>query len=70
MDTTNERTVRFWFALTGSENNIQANEPRKGPELKGNNDELRAIVEVYPSETTEALVAWFNITIPLIFSLP
>lgn len=30
-------------------------------ELEGNNDELRDIVIADPSETTEILVAWFDV---------
>lgn len=44
-DTTNERSVRFWFARSRSGNFKMDNEPRGRPQLKVNNEELRTIVE-------------------------
>lgn len=62
MDTTNERTARLWFArfLSGYFN--LTIKPRERTELTVNNDEMRAIVNAHPSQTTEELPRWFGIT--------
>lgn len=64
--TTNERTVRFWFNRFRSGNFNLENEPRGRPETKVDNDELKAIVEADPSQTTSGLAARFDVSIKTI----
>jgi hypothetical protein len=33
-----------------------------------NNDELREMVEANPSQTTQELTAWFNVTLPSVLT--
>lgn len=65
---TNERTVRFWFKRFRDGNFDLKNEPRGRPPTQVNNDELKEIVEADPSQTTQELAAWFNVTLPTILT--
>ncbi|CAG9136399.1 unnamed protein product [Plutella xylostella] len=52
-----ENTVRFWFQRFRSGNFDLQNKPRGRPETKVDNEELKAIVEADPSQTTSELAA-------------
>ncbi|CAG9131584.1 unnamed protein product [Plutella xylostella] len=52
-----ENTVRFWFQHFRSGNFDLQNKPRGRPETKVDNEELKAIVEADPSQTTSELAA-------------
>lgn len=62
--TANERTVRFWFKHFRDGNFDLKNEPRGRPPTQVNNNELKEMVEADPSQTTQELAAWFNVTLP------
>lgn len=67
-NTANERTVRFWFNRFRSGNFDLKNESRGRPATKVNNDELKAIVEADPCQTTKELAAWFDVSLPTILT--
>ena len=58
----NERTVRFWFQRFRSGNFDLHNEPRGWPDTQVNNEELKAIVEADPSQTTSKLASAFGVS--------
>lgn len=60
--TANERTVRFWFQRFSSGNFNLHNEPRGRPDTQVKNEELKAIVEADPSQTTSELAAAFGVS--------
>jgi [histone H3]-lysine36 N-dimethyltransferase SETMAR len=64
----NERTMRFWFKRFRDGNFDLKNEPRRRPPTQVNNDELREMVKDDPSQTTQELTAWFNVTLPTILT--
>ncbi|XP_045448204.1 histone-lysine N-methyltransferase SETMAR-like [Melitaea cinxia] len=66
--TANERTVRFWFKRFCDGNFDLKNEPRGRPPTQVNNNELKEMVEADPSQTTQKLAAWFNVTLPTILT--
>ncbi|CAK9796551.1 Histone-lysine N-methyltransferase SETMAR [Anthophora plagiata] len=67
-DVANERTVRRWFEKFRSGDFDLQNEPRGRPESKVDDNQLKAVVEANPSETTRELAARFEVTIPTILS--
>lgn len=44
------------------------NESRENPHTQVNNTELKKMVEVDSSQTSQELTAWFNVTLPTILS--
>ncbi len=64
--TTNECTARYWFNRFRSGNFDLANESRGRPETKVDNDELKAIVEMDPSQTSGELASRFGVSIKTI----
>ncbi|CAG9791971.1 unnamed protein product [Diatraea saccharalis] len=64
----NKRTVRFWFKRFRDGNFNLKNEPRGRPPTQVNNDKLREMVEADPSQTSQELAAWFNVTLPTILT--
>ncbi|XP_045454794.1 histone-lysine N-methyltransferase SETMAR-like [Melitaea cinxia] len=62
MNTTNDRTTRYWFARFRSGNFNLRNEPRGRPKMLVDYDELKAIVEADDSQTTAELAAAFKVT--------
>ncbi|XP_028030012.1 histone-lysine N-methyltransferase SETMAR-like isoform X1 [Bombyx mandarina] len=60
MNTTNERTTRFWFQRFGHGNVDLKNEPRGRLKTKVDNDELKAIVEADQTQSTADLAAAFQ----------
>ncbi|KAK6046700.1 hypothetical protein COOONC_15795 [Cooperia oncophora] len=60
-DAPNERTVRRWFAKFESGDFDLQNESRGRPECKLNNDELKAVVEADPTQSTRELAAKFGV---------
>ena len=59
-------TVLFWFAKFCSGDFSLENKPHGRPQLKVNNDELKAIVESDTSQTTRELASKFDVSIPTI----
>ncbi|XP_045782284.1 histone-lysine N-methyltransferase SETMAR-like [Maniola jurtina] len=66
--TANERTVRFWFKRFRDGNFDLKNEPRGRPSTQVNNNDLKEMVQAGPSQTTQELAAWFNVTLPTILT--
>lgn len=57
-----ENTVRFWFQRFRSGNFDLQNKPRGRPETQVDNEELKAIVEADPSQTTSELAAGCDVS--------
>lgn len=66
VNTTNERTARFWFQRFRSGNFDLKNEARGRPETVVDNEELKAIVEADDSQSTAELAAAFDVSIRMI----
>lgn len=60
--TAKENTVRYWFQRFRSGNFDLQNKPRGRPETQVDNEELKAIVEADPSQTTSELAAGFGVS--------
>lgn len=65
-NSTNQHTVGHWFAKFRSGDFSLENEPRGRPEVRVDNNELKAIVEANPYQTTRELAAKFDVSIPTI----
>ncbi|XP_064292196.1 histone-lysine N-methyltransferase SETMAR-like [Plodia interpunctella] len=57
-----ENTVHFWFQHFRSGNFDLQNKPRGRPETLVDNQELKAIVEADPSQTTSKLASGFGVS--------
>ncbi|KAL0893266.1 hypothetical protein ABMA27_014864 [Loxostege sticticalis] len=62
-----ESTVRFWFQRFRSENFDLQNQPHRRPETKVENEELKAIVEADPSQSTSEIAAGFGVSDKTVF---
>ncbi|CAH2098314.1 unnamed protein product [Euphydryas editha] len=56
-DVVKENTMRFWFQRFRSGHFDLQNKPRGRPEIKVDNEKLKAIVEADPSQTTSEVAA-------------
>lgn len=63
---TTRATVNNWFQKFKDGNFDLANQPRGRPESKVNNDELKAVVESDPSQSTRVLASTFGVSVPTI----
>ncbi|RVE45520.1 hypothetical protein evm_009859 [Chilo suppressalis] len=57
-----ESTVRFWFQRFSSGNFDFQNQPRRRPKINVENEELKAIVEGDPSQSTSKITAGFGVS--------